>query len=115
SERLNLFEALVRKWNPAINLVSRNSLADLRERHILDSIQTYQAVKEPFDHWVDIGSGGGFPGVVIAILSAEMSPSRDITLIESDARKATFLRAALRETGVSATVLTERIERAVPQ
>ena len=115
SERLKTFEALVHKWNPAINLVSRNSLAQLRERHILDSIQVYKAAPHNFDHWVDLGSGGGFPGIVIAILAAEAFPTQRATLIESDTRKAMFLRTALRETGVPATVLAERIEVAEPQ
>lgn len=115
SERLKVFESLVRKWNPVINLVSRNSLTHLGERHIVDSIQVYNAVPHNFDHWVDLGSGGGFPGAVIAILAAETAPTGRVTLIESDERKATFLRTVLRETGVSATVLTDRIEAVAPQ
>jgi 16S rRNA (guanine527-N7)-methyltransferase len=115
SDRLQVFESLVRKWNPTINLISRNSLADIRDRHIRDSVQIYSAVQVAYGQWVDLGSGGGFPGIVIAILAAEKSPTSRVTLIESDARKATFLRTALRETGVSAHVITDRIEHAAPQ
>ena len=63
----------------------------------------------------DIGSGGGFPGIVVAIMAAERSPKTKVTLIESDQRKSAFLRTAARECGVSISVLTERIEQAVPQ
>lgn len=115
SERLDTFVALVNKWNPAINLVSRSSLPNLWERHILDSVQVFGAAPKTIDHWVDIGSGGGFPGVVIAILAAGRAPNARITLIESDSRKATFLRTALRETGCVGTVINQRIEQAVPQ
>lgn len=113
--RLELLESLVGKWNPAINLVSRNSLHDMRQRHILDSVQIFQTAPSAFAHWVDIGSGGGFPGLVIAILAAEYVPTGGVTLIESDARKATFLRTVIREAGISGTVLTQRIEVAKPQ
>lgn len=115
SERLDTFVALVNKWNPAINLVSRRSLPNLWERHILDSVQVFAAAPKTFDHWVDIGSGGGFPGVIIAILATERAPNARITLIESDSRKATFLRTALRETGCVGTVINQRIEQADPQ
>jgi len=113
-ERLKIFEALLRKWNPRINLVSRNDISALWDRHIIDSIQLFRASPEG-GHWVDLGSGGGFPGLVVAILTAEERPNTQVTLIESDHRKAAFLRAAARETGVTCQVLAERIELAEPQ
>ena len=109
-ERLEIFASLVEKWNPSINLVSKNSLSDLRERHIADSVQVFRAVEPNFGHWADIGSGGGFPGLVVAILRAEDGSERKVTLVESDQRKAVFLRTVLRETAVSADVRAERIE-----
>ncbi|CUK09519.1 Ribosomal RNA small subunit methyltransferase G [Shimia thalassica] len=115
SEKLLLLSSLLEKWNPKINLVSKSSLKDLWMRHILDSAQIYELPPENAQNWVDIGSGGGFPGLVIAILSAENANSRKITLIESDQRKCAFLRTVLRETEVPATVLSERIEKADPQ
>lgn len=113
-ERLEGFVALVRKWNDKINLVSQNSLDDIWSRHIIDSIQVLRAAEEG-RHWVDLGSGGGFPGVVIAILAAVEKPEMRVTLIESDQRKCAFLRTASRELGLYATVLCERIELAEPQ
>ncbi|MFY9237688.1 MAG: 16S rRNA (guanine(527)-N(7))-methyltransferase RsmG [Roseovarius sp.] len=110
SERLDVFEALVRKWNPAINLVSKASLPHLRDRHINDSAQLVDIAPDSVGHWVDIGSGGGFPGVVIAILMSEASPDTKVTLVESDQRKAAFLRTALRETAVDGDVICARVE-----
>jgi len=113
-ERLSIYAALVEKWNPRINLVSRASLPDLATRHVADSAQVHALAPHPVAHWADLGSGGGFPGLVIAILAQETgSPARN-TLVESDARKCAFLRTVIRETGISATVLSERIEDAAP-
>lgn len=113
-DRLKGFEVLLRKWNSRINLVSRNSLRDFWVRHIADSVQVFRAV-EARGHWVDIGSGAGFPGAVVAVLAAVESPTLRVTLIESDQRKAAFLRAAARETGAPFAVLSQRIEQAEPQ
>ncbi|WP_122074454.1 16S rRNA (guanine(527)-N(7))-methyltransferase RsmG [Pseudophaeobacter sp. EL27] len=114
-ERLEKFEEVLLKWNPRINLVSKNSLADLWQRHIVDSVQVFTCVKDSGKSWVDIGSGGGFPGIVVGIMAAEYSPKTKVTLIESDQRKSAFLRTAARECGVPVTVLNQRIEQAEPQ
>jgi 16S rRNA (guanine527-N7)-methyltransferase len=114
-ERLKIFDATLQKWNPRINLVSRSTLPDLWTRHILDSIQVFKAVQQPNGHWLDIGSGGGMPGVIVAICAAEKDPALRVTLIESDQRKSAFLRTAARECGVSVNVISERIEAAEPQ
>ncbi|MCR8724469.1 16S rRNA (guanine(527)-N(7))-methyltransferase RsmG [Frigidibacter sp. ROC022] len=114
TERLAAFEALVRKWNPAVNLVSRASLADLRQRHIEDSVQLLGFSGLTAGHWVDLGTGGGFPGLVIAILAMDL-PNLRVTCIESDNRKAAFLATVVRELGLPATILAERIEAAPPQ
>lgn len=111
-ERLKTFESVLLKWNPRINLVSRASLDHLWQRHIVDSIQVFNCADDIGRSWVDIGSGGGFPGVIAAILAAEQSPETRFTLIESDQRKSAFLRTAARECGVSLTVRSERIEQA---
>jgi len=113
-ERLSIYAALVQKWNPRINLVSRASLENLRARHIADSAQLHDLVPHPVAHWADLGSGGGFPGLVIAILAQETGTPGRVTLVESDARKSAFLRTVIRETGIAATVLTRRIEAAAP-
>lgn len=114
--RLEVFERVIRKWNPKINLVSRHSLEDLWSRHIIDSIQVFRcAGPAPAGKWVDIGSGGGFPGLIIAVLAAEEAPDLEVVLIESDQRKSAFLRTAARECGVKVEVISERIEKAEPQ
>lgn len=113
-ERLRHLESLLRKWNPAINLVSKSTLDSAWDRHILDSAQLY-ALGSKTGHWVDLGSGGGFPGLVIACLAAGATDPLKVLLIESDQRKATFLRQAARELSLPATVLSQRIETAEPQ
>jgi len=113
-ERLNTYVALLEKWTPRINLVSRASLPQLRTRHVADSAQLYELAPHPVGHWADLGSGGGFPGLVIAILARETGSPARVTLVDSDARKSAFLRTVIRETGAVATVRTERIEEAAP-
>lgn len=115
SERLQLLVELLKKWNPRINLVSKTTLDQVWSRHILDSAQIHRLAEQPTGKWVDIGSGGGFPGLVVAVLAAEMGSPTSTTLIESDQRKCAFLRTVLRETGVPAEVLAKRIEIAEPQ
>lgn len=114
-ERLDVFSEVLKKWNPKINLVSRKSLDDLWIRHIVDSLQVFKIAPTDVDKWVDIGSGGGFPGIVAAIVAAEESPRTRFTLIESDQRKSAFLRNSARECGVNITVITNRIEHAEKQ
>lgn len=112
--RLDAFEALVRRWSPRINLVSSRDLAALRHRHSLDSAQLLAHAPSAARNWVDLGSGGGFPGIVIAILAAEHRPSLRMTLVESDQRKSVFLRTAVRELALRVDILTRRIEAAAP-
>lgn len=114
-DRLRAFEALVQKWTRKINLVSRNDAAHLWSRHIADSAQLWPLRPTDTGHWVDLGAGAGFPGLVLAILAAETPDPPRFTLIESDMRKAAFLMTAARELGCPVTVLTERIETAAPQ
>ena len=112
--RLDTYAALLEKWNPAINLVAKSTLAALWPRHILDSAQLLALAPPGARRWADLGSGGGFPGLVIAILAADTAPDLRLTLVESDRRKAAFLETVLRETGISATVAAERIEDLPP-
>lgn len=114
SERLEAYASLLVKWNPAINLVSKSSLADLHTRHFADSAQLFDLCPPDARHWADLGSGGGFPGLVVAILAAESRPGLAVTLVESDARKAAFLATVARETGIHATVIADRIEALPP-
>ncbi len=110
--RLDLYAALLVRWQATINLVAPSTLPQLWTRHIGDSLQV-QAAAPAARVWVDLGSGGGFPGLVTAIVLAD-APGAAVHLVESDKRKAAFLRTAARETGVPATVHAERIEGFVP-
>ncbi|MBO6894438.1 MAG: 16S rRNA (guanine(527)-N(7))-methyltransferase RsmG [Roseibium sp.] len=107
-ERLQIYVDLVLKWQPAQNLIAPSTIPDIWTRHVADSLQTQWSYPKART-WVDIGSGGGFPGVVTAILLAD-EPDGHVHMIESNQRKAAFLRTALRETGSSGTVHPGRIE-----
>ncbi|PQV56645.1 16S rRNA (guanine527-N7)-methyltransferase [Defluviimonas denitrificans] len=112
--RLELYDSMLRKWNPAINLVSRTTLDDIWARHFLDSAQLFMLAPNAARLWADLGAGGGFPGLVIAILAQELRPGLSVTLVESDQRKCTFLREVARQTGTPVTVLTQRAEDLPP-
>lgn len=108
-ERLKLFAALLIKWNDTINLVSPKSLDDLWRRHMLDSAQLFPLLppKQPERPLVivDLGSGAGFPGMVLSILGAG-----ELHLIEADQRKMQFLREVARQVGSEAHIHGVRIE-----
>jgi len=112
-DQLRAFEALVQKWSPKINLVSKSSLSHLWERHIIDSAQIFDLAPEK-GHWVDLGSGGGFPGIVVALISKGLGRKHQFTLVESDQRKCAFLRTAGRELSLDIDVISERIEKIAP-
>lgn len=110
---LDAYEALLRRWQKKINLVAPTTLDDLWMRHFADSAQIRQAVPEALS-WADLGSGAGFPGLVTALL-LKGAPGARVTLIESDQRKAAFLRAVSRETDAPAEIRAGRIETELPQ
>jgi 16S rRNA (guanine527-N7)-methyltransferase len=105
-ERLSLHLALLGRWQRAINLVGSATLADPWRRHVLDSAQLAAHVPAAAQSLVDLGSGAGFPGMVLALLGVP-----GVHLIESDRRKAQFLREVARATGAAVTIHAERIER----
>lgn len=110
---LQTYAALVEKWNPKINLVAKSTVNDLWQRHIADSVQLHRHLPREAKLGVDLGSGGGFPGILLAILSRQVMPEYKQILVESDQRKSAFLREAIRATGVNAEVKALRIE-AIP-
>ncbi|MEM6546705.1 MAG: 16S rRNA (guanine(527)-N(7))-methyltransferase RsmG [Pseudomonadota bacterium] len=113
--RLSCFAALLRRWTAKINLISNATVADIWGRHIADSLQLF-ALSRPDDRsWIDMGAGGGLPGMIIAAAAAEMHPSMHVTLIEADHRKAAFLWTAARALAVDVTVLDDRIEAITPR
>ncbi len=109
-DRLQVYAALLVKWNPKINLVAKSTISSVWHRHIADSAQLWALAPKNAKSWLDIGSGAGFPGLVIAAIAAEKAPDLVITLVESDRRKSVFLQAAAREMGVKVQVVTKRIE-----
>ena len=109
-ERLETYQTLVLKWQKSINLIAPNSVADLWERHFQDSLQLYELASQPRT-WIDIGSGAGFPGLVVAICLTE-ADAGTVHLVESNNKKAAFLRTVILETGARATVHPVRIEAA---
>ena len=109
-DRLRIFETLVRKWTKTVNLVSKGDVTKIWERHILDSAQIYPYLPKSPSIYADFGSGGGFPSIVLSALLYEENLDLKIHLIESDRRKAAFLRTALRELKIPGTVWSERVQ-----
>jgi 16S rRNA (guanine527-N7)-methyltransferase len=94
--------------------VAAQSLKDVETRHFRDSLQLLSFAPKGVRRWIDLGSGGGFPGLVIAIAGPERLPGLTVTLIEADQRKAEFLRTVIRAVDVAATVIATRIEKVEP-
>ncbi len=115
TERLQIFVGLLAKWNAAINLVSAASLAEVWTRHVADSAQVLDVAPIRRARWLDMGSGAGFPGIVIALITADTPNAVEMTLVESDKRKAAFLSTVSRETGVPMIIQAARIEAVAPQ
>lgn len=108
-ERLEAYVALLVKWQARINLVAPATLADVWSRHILDSGQLYALLADRPGPVLDLGSGAGFPGLVLAVMGRE-----DVVLVESDSRKAAFLREAARVADAKVTIEACRIEALRP-
>ena len=110
-ERLDLLVSELERWQRAKNLVSGTTLSEVWTRHIADSLQLFARAPEA-RRWLDLGSGGGFPGLVLGICLIETGGRID--LVESNARKCAFLRHVARITGAPVTVHPKRIEEAIP-
>lgn len=112
AERLDRFVALLLDWQARINLIAPSTVPEVWTRHIADSLQLLEVIpgaKPNAKIWVDFGSGGGFPAIPIACALAEM-PGEQIHLVESNAKKAAFLREAIRLLHLPAQVHNERVE-----
>lgn len=107
-DRLAAYAATLRKWQPKINLVGPSTLPEAWRRHFLDSAQLLPLIPESARLLVDLGSGAGFPGLVLAILGVP-----EVHLVESDSRKCAFLREAARAADARVTVHNKRIEAVI--
>jgi 16S rRNA (guanine527-N7)-methyltransferase len=108
SERLDRFVELLLRWQRTTNLIAPSTIPKLWTRHVADSLQLIDLAPDA-RLWVDLGTGGGFPGLVIACALAD-KPGAMVHLVESNAKKAAFLREAQRLTGAPARVHVERID-----
>lgn len=105
-ERLEAYHTLLLKWQKSINLVSPNTINQAWERHFLDSLQILDLMPAGHKTLFDLGSGAGFPGLVLACADENI----DAHMVESDQRKCSFMRAVSRETKTPATIHNVRIE-----
>ncbi len=110
-EKLELLERELRRWQAIKNLVGPATLDQVWERHIVDSLQLLSLAPEA-KTWLDLGSGAGFPGLVLAIAGAERGLK--VHLVESNSRKCSFLRHVSRLTDAGATVHEARLETVIP-
>ena len=104
-EKFIIFQRTLIKWQNSINLISKNTVENIWERHFLDSAQLYKITKEIDGNIVDFGSGAGFPGLILAMMG-----HKSIHLVESDQKKCTFLREVSMLTETDVTVHNIRIE-----
>lgn len=109
-QRLIQFENMFRSWNAAINLAAPSTLPELWSRHILDSVQL-AALRPLTGNWLDLGSGGGLPGAILAILAGQKREAM-VQLVESRGKKAAFLQNIIGQTQVPGKVHVMRIEDA---
>jgi 16S rRNA (guanine527-N7)-methyltransferase len=110
-ERLELLVAELKRWQSIKNLVGPSTLSQVWDRHIADSLQLLDFAPDGA-RWLDLGSGAGFPGLVVALAGVERGIS--VSLVESNDRKCAFLRHVIRVAGIKAIVHAERLERVVP-
>jgi 16S rRNA (guanine527-N7)-methyltransferase len=113
-DRLHTYDRLLRQWQKAVNLVAPGTLDEIWHRHFADSAQLVALAPPGARTWLDLGSGAGFPGLVVAIMLAERNTGQ-MTLIESDQRKAAFLGEVARKTGVPVDIHAARAENTATQ
>lgn len=110
-EKLKNYQALVLEWNSKFNLISKSTETTIWERHIVDSLQLIKYITNEDKILLDLGSGAGFPGVVLAIASQELYPDLQINLVESIGKKTTFLHAVNEQLKLNMEIHQERIEK----
>ena len=113
-DRLRTYEILLKKWNKVVNLAASSTIPNLWNRHFLDSAQLLNCTTTA-GRWLDIGSGAGFPGLVLATVATELRPATVFTLIEASAKKCAFMRCVAREIEIGVEVVESRCENVRPQ
>lgn len=108
-DRFRLYHDMLSRWQKTINLVAPSTLEAAWSRHFVDSAQLFDLAPNNAQHWIDMGAGGGFPGLVIAAMAEERRPGFQMTVIESDIRKCGFMREAARAMGVRVNIFSRRI------
>ena len=110
-EDIEKYIKILLEWQKHVNLISKNTISDIKKRHILDSAQLWKYIPDSSKTLTDVGSGGGFPGIVLGILNKTYGFPLKITLIESDSKKAIFLTEVNRQLKLNLNILTERVEK----
>ncbi len=108
--RLKIYESALLRWQKSTNLVASATLREIWWRHFADSAQIARLIPAGAEVLVDLGSGAGFPGLVLAIMRADTPPPLRVVLVESDRRKGAFLREVARQTRTDVEILSTRIE-----
>lgn len=111
-EKLATYVRMLKEWQQKFNLVSNNSISEVWERHISDSAQLFKYLPDDVDSVYDLGSGAGFPGLVLAIMAQEQRPDLKFRLIESITKKTVYLNAVKTELKLeNVSVVNERVEK----
>lgn len=116
--KLKTYAQLLHQWQPAVQLVAPSTLSTLWDRHFVDSAQLLHACPQSIETWIDFGSGGGFPGLIIALMAGDETQRikiKRVILIESDTRKAAFLKEVARQLGLAVDIFCGRIETVTTQ
>lgn len=108
-ERLEIYAELLSRWNRRINLVSPATINDLWTRHISDSIQLAALAPETARTWIDLGSGAGLPGLIVAAARQSANPLERMVVVDSDSRKCAFMSEAARAMNIAVEVRAQRL------
>lgn len=110
-EDIEKYIKILLEWQKHVNLISKNTISDIQKRHILDSAQLWKYIPDSSKTLTDVGSGGGFPGIILGILNKTCGFPLKIMLIESDSKKAIFLAEVNRQLKLNLNILAERVEK----
>ncbi|MDG2355016.1 MAG: 16S rRNA (guanine(527)-N(7))-methyltransferase RsmG [Paracoccaceae bacterium] len=114
-EKLHYYYCILSEWNTKVNLVSRKSIESSWQRHFLDSSQLWLYAPQNAKTWLDFGSGGGFPGLVISIIAQELNPQLKVILVEKNKKKAFFLEQVSLKLSLNVCLFCSKVEDVKPQ